>query len=140
MPLREPELSEPYYGGAFHEVGYTGADAIVVQYFYTEDDDLLYDPDAGDPEWLTLKVVSSWNGDFDWSTDQEKRRLGTAILMHHLQRDPTEDELDLFMSEIAPTLQAGIPFEIGVKRIEAATGCASSVPDHLQALQELESQ
>lgn len=119
MPTHEPELSEPYYGGEFYEGGYGNPDGAVVQYFYTEDDGFAYDPDApGELEWLTEPVASG--PEVDWADDTAKRKLGEAILRHRFDREATADELDLFMTELAPTLEAGIPFGITVGQLDNA--------------------
>jgi hypothetical protein len=115
MPTHEPELSEPYYQGDFYPEG-PGAS---IEYRYTEDDGFSYDPDApGELEWQSDPVAS--DADLNWSNEAERRLVGMAILTHHLRHAPTDDEIDLFMSEIAPTLEDGIPFAIGVNSLDAA--------------------
>lgn len=117
MPTHEPEQSEPYYGGDFYEGRYGGESGANVRYFYTEDDGYSYDPDApGDVEWLTKAVVSGPN--VDWSDDAGKRQVGEAILSHHLGRAPTDDELDLFVDEVGPSLEGGVPLAIGVSVLD----------------------
>jgi hypothetical protein len=119
MPTHEPEMSEAYYGGDFYEGSYGGESGANVQYFYVEDDGYSYDPDApGEPEWLTQPVLSG--PDVNWSDDASKRKLGEAILSHYFRRASTSDELDLFMEEIAPSLEDGIPFAIGVGTLDDA--------------------
>lgn len=120
MPTHEPELSEPYYSGTFTEAGY-GSEATygVVAYFYTQDDGYSYDPDApGEVEWLEESVLSG--GNVDWSTDDDRRQVGVALLMHHLARDPTDEEMDTFMAEIAPEMREGLEFSIGVSKLTDA--------------------
>lgn len=114
MPTHEPELSEPYYGGDFYDGGTYDRTppGATIQYFHTEDDGYSYDPDApGEVEWLTEAVAAG--PDVGWSDDAERRRTGEAILRHYFAREPTRDELDTFMEEIAPSLQDGQPFAIG---------------------------
>lgn len=119
MPTHEPEPSEAYYGGDFYKGPYGGEPGAIVQYFYVEDDEQSYDPDApGDVEWLTQPVISG--PDVSWSDDASRRKLGAAILSHYFARAPTSDELDIFMEEIAPSLEDGIPFVIGVGSLDDA--------------------
>jgi hypothetical protein len=119
MPTHEPELSEPYYGGDFYDGDYGGEPGATVQYFYTEDDGYSYDPDApGEVEWMTEPVASG--PDVSWSDVAEKRHLGDAILRHYFQRSPTNDELDLFVDGVGPSLEDGIPFAIGIGVMDGA--------------------
>lgn len=112
-------MSEPYYGGEFYDGDYGGQPGARVSYFYTEDDGYSYDPDApGDVEWLDEPVAGG--PDVNWSDAAEQRQVGTAILTHYFSRAPTDDEIELFMEEIAPTLTDGLPLEIPVGQLEAA--------------------
>jgi hypothetical protein len=67
---------------------------------------------------LTERVASGPN--VNWSNDAERRQVGEAILAHRLRRAPTADELDIFMDDIGPSLEDGLPFAIGVGKLDDA--------------------
>ncbi len=120
MPTHEPELSEPYYEGHWVEGPYGSNTTFgVIQYLYTEDDGYSYDPDApGEVEWLSDSVASG--PEVNWSDDAEKRQVGEAILRHRFGRQPSSEELGLFMEYIAPSLEDGKLFALGVGQLDEA--------------------
>jgi hypothetical protein len=120
-PTWPVEFGADHYTGDFWEVGRNGTGSrITYNYVERESPFPIEHPDQ--LEWLDEVVAMETVDQLNWSEDTERREASRLLLGHYLSREPTTEELDSFVVEVASGWEDGQEWCIEVGEIRTRTG------------------
>lgn len=122
-PITYPvEYGEDHYSGAFWDLEPTGGMGAMILYNYVERES-PYPIDHPDQlEWLDFPVASGPLDEVNWSDDAERKNCARFVLRHYLSREPSTEELDSFVLEVAAEWEDGQLWSIDIDDIRNRTG------------------
>jgi hypothetical protein len=120
-PMWPVEFGEDHYTGDFWEVGRNGTGAKIT-YNYVERESPFPIDHPDQLEWLDEVVAMETVDQLNWADATERREAGRLLLRHYLSREPTTEELDSFVFEVASAWEDGQEWCIEVSDIRTRTG------------------
>jgi Restriction endonuclease len=102
-----PPYDEAYYSGSYWESpSPLGPDGALIEYIHVEESAYPRNPEI-ELEWLGEPLASDIADRLDWDDDEKRAQCGAIVLTHHLGREPTSDEVQEFLQEIAWQWEGG---------------------------------
>lgn len=129
-PITYPvEYGEDHYSGEFWDLEPTGGMGAMILYNYVERES-RYPIDHPDQlEWLDFPVASGPLDEVNWSNDAERRECARLVLRHYLSREPSADELESFVLEVAAEWEDGQLWSIDIDEIRSRTGLWANITE-----------
>jgi hypothetical protein len=121
-PTYYVEWGEDHYSGEFWEREPVGGLGALISYNYVERESRRPIDHPDEVEWLDAPVASDTIESLNWSDDIERRQVAKIVLNHYLGRAANDEELEIFVQEIASGWEDGKEWSVDVAEIEQQAG------------------
>lgn len=121
-PMFPVEWGEDNYTGEFWDNEPHGGFGARITYNYVERLSRRPIDHPEELEWLDEVLATETIDALNWSDEPERRHAAEVVLRHYLSREPSEEELDAFMLEVASEWEDGKEWYVEVVDIRVRTG------------------
>ena len=103
-----PAYDEPYYEGDYYDFSPYGPVGATIR--YCEPYETEYTPLPDEVEWSDEVLASGTDDELSWGDDRSRTACARIVLRHRLGRDPSLEEVQDFVNEIASHWDDGYPW------------------------------
>jgi hypothetical protein len=121
-PMWPVEFGEEHYTGEFWGDEPRGGFGALITYHYVERLSRRPIDHPEELEWLEEVVATDAIDALNWSDEPDRRHAAEVVLRHYLSREPSREELDAFMLDVASEWEDGKEWYIEVAEIRTRTG------------------
>ncbi|MFN8215141.1 MAG: restriction endonuclease [Solirubrobacterales bacterium] len=121
-PTYHIEWGEDHYTGEFWDNEPFGGTGACISYNYVERESRRPIDHPDQLEWLDEPLASNTIDELNWSDDAEREAAARIVLDHYLGQAASEEELEVFVLEVASKWEDGQEWSVEVGEIERQTG------------------